>query len=99
MRICLEVSGGVMGMKGPVREVDTSALSGPQASWWQSRVDSSNFFRLPSQNLSRRGRDLMQYTISVEDDMHQHQVTVDDVTASEALLEMINRLSQTHERS
>ena len=94
MRVKLKVSGGVAGIQHAEQELDSSSLSAAEAALLQKLVEDSQFFDLPEMNLSRAGRDLMQYTITVEGGNKRHQVTVDEMSTSRKVLDIINRLAR-----
>jgi hypothetical protein len=92
MRIKFEVSGGVAGMQLPAKEVDCSQLDEVTATRWKQALEHANFFALARTSLSDKGYDLTQYTITVEDGSRLHQVTFDDLTMTEPLSEIVERL-------
>lgn len=94
MQIKLQVSGGVAGIQRTEQVLDSSNLSTVEAAELRKLVEDSKFFDLPEKNLSRAGRDLMQYTITVEDGNKRHQVTVDEMNTSRKMLEIIDRLAR-----
>lgn len=94
MRIRLEVSGGVPGMQLPTIEVDCSELDALAAKRWQKLIEQANFFAIAQKNLDDKGCDLMQYIITVEDRSKLHQVTFDDLTMTNAIAEIVDRLQE-----
>lgn len=94
MRIKLGVSGGFAGIQWPAKQVDCDALDESAANRWRELVEQANFFELPKQNLAKHGNDLMQYTITVEDDSKRHQVVVDDLSLSDSLAHLVSKLRE-----
>ena len=90
MRIRVVESGGFAGLRRE-RVVETERLPGPEREVLESLVDATGFFALPARTPPSYP-DALQYRIRVEIEHRAHEITVDDGSASEALLGLIARI-------
>lgn len=91
MRIELRTSGGVAGIRPRTYAVDCAQLDARETASWLELVERADFFNLPRKDLSKKGSDLMQYTITVEDGSKLHQVVVDDLTIGQHVRDVVER--------
>ena len=92
MRIKLEVSGGFAGLHQAPKEIDSESLDEHGANRWRELLARANFFQLPCESLTKNGCDLMQYKITVQDGSKLHQVTLDDITLTNELRQIVSDL-------
>ncbi len=94
MRIDYERTGGFAGMRLAAR-IDTATLPADQAKALHDSIEAAHFFDLPAKiPAAPQVADQFQYHVAIEDQGKRHTVDVGEASASPALQELLQQLTQ-----
>jgi len=93
IRVTVTRSGGFAGLTQPPYELDSADLSSEDAEELERRVAAADFFELPSiVPAAAAAPDAFQYDVTVESGGRHHTVRAGDVSAPEALLDLVEHV-------
>jgi hypothetical protein len=97
MKIEVKRSGGFAGITTTFL-VDEKLVTSAEASQLEELVNRAGFFDLSSKSPGRHGADYYTYDITIEMSGKRHTVKATDITISDSLRSIVNRVMQIHNR-